>query len=349
MRALTLSVLGVCIVLFTWFVVADRFTPYSASARVKAYVVPVVPEVSGYVAEVAVANNDLVKAGQPLFQIQPVRYELARQAAQAALNQAGQDVGAKTAGVKSAQAKVSKARVQLDNTRAQVQRILVLEKRGTVAKARGDQARAKLASAEANLETAQAELDKARQQSGKKGRDNPNVQAALAALEQAEIDLARTMIRAPTDGLVTDLRVNTGYFAKAGEALMTFIAIDDVWIEAYMTENNLDNIAVGNPVEMAFDVAPGQVIEGKVVSLGRGASIGTETGPGELPKVQDVRGWLRDPQRFPIIVSLPDYKGGLGLRVNSQVDVVVYTGDSGFLNRLAALWIRLLSYLSYVY
>jgi multidrug resistance efflux pump len=349
MRILTYSVLGLCSVLFVFFVLADRHTPYSASARVKTFVVPVVPEISGYVAEVAVANNDLVKAGQPLFQIEPSRYELGREAAQAALDQAGQDIGAKTAGVKSAQAKVSNARVRLENVRQQTQRILSLEKRGTVAKARGDQARAALASAQADLEAAQAERERARHQLGKKGADNPNVRAAIAELERAEIDLARTVIKAPSDGLVTDLRVATGYFAKSGEALMTFIAIDDIWIEAYMTENNLEHIAPGNQVDMVFDMRPGRVIRGKVVSLGAGASIGDDAAPGELPKVQSTRGWLRDPQRFPIVIVIPDYRGGYGLRVNSQADVIVYTGDNALLNGLAAVWIRLLSYLSYIY
>jgi hypothetical protein len=65
--------------------------------------------------------------------------------------------------------------------------------------------------------------------------------------------------------------------------------------------------------------------------------------------VQSTRGWLRDPQRFPIVIVIPDYRGGYGLRVNSQADVIVYTGDNALLNGLAAVWIRLLSYLSYIY
>jgi multidrug resistance efflux pump len=149
--------------------------------------------------------------------------------------------------------------------------------------------------------------------------------------------------------IITDLQVDTGYYAQAGQAMMTFIAIDDIWIEAYMTENNLENIVPGNEVDMVLDVRPGRIIRGKVISLGAGASIGDDTGPGELPKIQSTRGWLRDPQRFPIIITIPNYEGGYGLRVNSQVDVVVYTGENPILNPLAALWIRLLSYLSYIY
>ena len=76
-RKWTLIVLGACVVLMFWYLVSDRVTPYTNQARVHALVIPVAAEVSGFVTGVAVSNNELVSAGQELFQIEPNRYQVA--------------------------------------------------------------------------------------------------------------------------------------------------------------------------------------------------------------------------------------------------------------------------------
>ncbi len=110
-RKWTLIVLGACVVLMFWYLVSDRVTPYTNQARVHALVVPIAPEVSGIVTDVALSNNEIVSAGQELFHIDTNRYRLAVATAQANLQSARQATGASTANIDAARASVAAARV----------------------------------------------------------------------------------------------------------------------------------------------------------------------------------------------------------------------------------------------
>src|SRR5204862_5147318 len=113
------------------------------------------------------------------------------------------------------------------------------------------------------------------------------------AIEKAELDLARTKVVAPARGLVTDLRTDIGHFAQAGAPAMTLITIHDMWIDADMTENNLGNIDPGDAVAIVLDVLPGEVLKGRVRSIGYGVSSGqAPPPPGTLPTIQNSRDWL---------------------------------------------------------
>lgn len=356
-RLTTLILLAIIVLLFIWYLVADRLTPYTASARLQAFVVAVVPDVSGYVTEVPVKKNQLAQAGETLLQVETRRFELAVETAEAELELAGQDVGADTAAVATATARLSAARVALEQAQVQGARVFELEKKGTFAKARGDQARGILATAEAGVTEAQAELERAKQQLGGNEAENPRVRRALAGLEQARLDLGRTTLVAPSRGYVGGLKIDEGAYVNAGQAAMTFISADDIWVEAFMTENNLGHIKIGDKVEIAFDAFPGDIFEGKVKSIAAGVSTGKVTNLGDLATVEKTRGWLRDPQRFPVVIETTDYTydfdtvlaSGTGVRLNSQADVIVYTGDHFFSNLLGKMWIRLVSLLSYAY
>lgn len=149
---------------------------------------------------------------------------------------------------------------------------------------------------------------------------------------------------------MTDLAVDVGNFAATGQPLMTFIAIHDLWIAADFTENNLGNIKPGDPVEVVLDVQPGKIFTGTVRNIGWGVSTGNQT-LGALPTVDNDRNWLRDAQRFPVIVDLDeDVKASpVGSRVGSQADVIVYTSDGFILNTIGKFYIRLVSLFSYAY
>ncbi len=357
-RTITFIVLGVAFVILVWYLLADRMTPFTGNARVQAFVVPIVPEVSGYIIDIPVANNQRVSVNDVLVQIQPQRYELALQSADAQLELASQSVGAGGEQIRTAEARVAEARTNLEIYRIQAKRIISLEGTGAIALAQVDQARAEVTKRESELAAAEADLQRVRTELGTVGEENAAIRSAAAELERARLDLARTTIRAPSDGVVTDLQIDEGYYASAGQPLMTFISIDDTWIEAYMTENNLGRIKAGDPVEITFDVAPGRIVAGEVVSRGYGASAGKQSAAGDLPTVQSVRGWLRDPQRFPVVVRITDpqwisedgrYRGGLKLSVGAQADAIVYTSDSTIMNALGAFYIRVISLFSYAY
>jgi multidrug resistance efflux pump len=151
--------------------------------------------------------------------------------------------------------------------------------------------------------------------------------------------------------MVTDLRTDVGQFAQAGAPVMTLIAVHDLWISADMTENNLGNINPGDEVAIVLDVLPGKVWKGRVRSVGSGVGAGQPAQPGTLPTIENNRDWLRRAQRFPVAVEFaPSERQQLrGVRIGGQAEVLVYTGDHAVMNWLGAVFIRLMSYLSYVY
>ena len=349
----TKIILIIIALIFIWYLFSDRLTPFTTSARLKAFVIPIVPDVSGYIQDIPVAKYELAETGQTLLQIDKKRFELAVQSAEAALAVAGQDVGAGTKGIAAATAQVTKAEVALNEVQTQAQRYITLEQKGIVSRAEGDHARTLVSTAEAELEAARAELERQQEALGDDGENNPRMRHALAQLREAELNLARTTVRAQTRGIVGSLYIDEGAYAQAGSPVMTFISLDDFWIEAYMTENNLGHISPGDKAEIVFDAYPGRVYKGKVKKTAPGVSTGKITDLGSLSTAKTSRGWLRSPQAFSVIIETTDYqydpKRTYGLRHNSQADVIVYADDGFFWNSIAWVWIRLVSLLSYAY
>jgi len=347
---ITFLVLAFCAVLFVWHLMADRFTPYTDQARVEAFAVPVVPQVSGYLVEIPVALHDRVEENQVLAQIDREPFELAVRSARAALANAGQQVGAQTAGVESAAGRLGIARARLERAQRNYDRVQRVSERnpGALSEADRDRADASLAQAQSQLISAEAELERAKQTLGSPGPDNPMIESAVAALETAEFNLAQTTITAPSQGLIESFQLDVGHYAQAGQPLMTFVSMKDVWIDASMRENNLYHLKPGDPVELVLDVAPGRVFHGTIRSVGVGVSSSQETSRGDLPTVESVQGWLRDPQRFPVIINFGNDRPAGLLRPGGQANVIVYTGDRPWLNKFAGWRIRLAAWLSYV-
>lgn len=338
------------VLLFSWYVVSDRVAPWTDQARVQAWVMPISGKVSGYVKDVLVERDEIVKAGTSLVRIDPEPYEIAVARAEAALTIAGQDIGASTAAVGTAQAKLVEAKAKVAEYEIQTKRILEVQKKGGISAADADRAKAELAKARAQMESAAAELERAKQQLGEQGEANPKIRDAMEALRQARIDLAATEIRAPTDGGVTNLKIDEGYYAQVGAPLLTFVSFDDVWVQANLRENSIANIRPGDPVDIALDTAPGRIFRGTVTSRGFAVQQPSGGAVGEATTIKTQGGWLRDAQRFPVLIRFAD-DSAKGLRVvGGQADVQIYTGHSNaLLNGLGWIWVRLMSWLSYVY
>ena len=195
--------------------------------------------------------------------------------------------------------------------------------------------------------SAEASLERAQQSLGESGPDNPKIRKAVQNLEKAMLDLEFATVLAPTDGVIESFDVDLGYYASAGQPITTLISNSDVWIQANMKENNLSMMQIDDEVEFALDIAPGTIFKGKVRSLGFGVAT-DQTNKGGLPSVSEKKGWLQDPQRFPVIISSNDAIVRDLYRLGGQVDVVVYTGDSFILNSIASMRIRLIAMMSYV-
>ena len=348
-RRLTVIVLAVVALLFAWHVASDRATPYTDLGKVDGYVVPIASQISGYVSEVPVVLNQVVERGDLLVRINPLPFELAVNSARAQLELSAQQVRAGSAGVASATGRLGVSRAQLDRAQRYYNRVeaIAAQNPGALSQADRDRATTQLAQAEAGVFSAEAELEKARETLGPEGDENPAIQAAIAALEQAEFNLEQTEIRAPSNGIVGDLQLAEGHFAAAGQPLATFISAQDVWVRADMRENNLGRIQIGDPAEVALDVAPGHVFRGHVASVSTGISTG-QTSRGGLPTAESAQGWLRDPQRFPVIIRFEGDEARGFLRAGGQASVIVFAGSNPLLNLIGRLRIRVTTLLSYV-
>jgi len=351
-RKWTLIVVGMCVVLIAWYLVADRHTPYTSQARVHALVVPIAPQVSATVTDVFVSNNQYVEEGEELFRVDPERFRLAVETAEANLQSARQATGASAANIDAAEASLGSALANQTRSEQDVVRMRGIKEEdpGAISVRRLQSAEATYSISVQQVAAARASLEKAKQDFGEEGEQNVRILQAQAGLSQARLDLQRTSIRAPTDGLVTDVRVDRGNFASTGAPQMTFLAIHNIWVQADFTENNLGNIEPGAKVEISFDALPGKVFKGKVRSVGFGVAVDTAA-LGALPTIDNNRQWLRDAQRFAVVVDVEDLGSGKlsGIRVGSQASVMVYAGDNWILNSIAWIYVRVASILSYAY
>jgi len=349
-KKVTFIVLLISFVFFIWYVLSDRHTPYTDQARIKGLITPVTARVSGNITEINVKLHSKVKAGDIIFQLDKRPFEIAIAQAEANIDNTTQSVAASSASVKSSAGKLGVAKAQLDRAQRNWNRVekVMLENEGALSESDKDQSETALLKAIEQVASAEASLERAKQSLGDSGPDNPKIRTAIKKLEQAQLDLAFSTIIASTDGIIESFDIDLGYYASAGQPLTTLISKSDVWIQANMKENNLSLMQLDDDVEFTFDIAPGKVFHGKVRSIGYGVFI-DQTNKGGLPDIQTKNGWLQDPQRFPVIISIEnneDYKNLI--RLGGQVDVVVYTGNSFILNSIASFRIRFMSWLSYV-
>ncbi len=348
------GVLILILVTLAWYLAADRYTPYTQQARIQGFVVGVAPKVSGLVTSVHVSNNQRVKSGEPLFEIDRSSYEIALKRASSDLENTRKQVSAGAASVETARAnlraaKANEERAEKDAVR---QERLYKEDEGTISLRRLEMARASYEQAKAKVTAAESEVQRAIEQMGGEGENNARLKTAESAVEQAELDLANTTVKASTDGVITDLRAEVGQYAAAGNPVMTLIAINDIWIMADFTENNLGHMRVGTPVEIVIDAIPGEVFKGSIRSIGLGISAGQPPPPGTLPTIQNNRDWLRQAQRYPVMIQFEKEELERlreNIRIGGQAEAIAYTDESAFTRVIGKLFIRIMSWFSYAY
>jgi multidrug resistance efflux pump len=242
------------------------------------------------------------------------------------------------------------ARAQLERSQRDWTRVqtVLKENPGALSQADKDQSETGLLSAQEQVSSAEADLERAEQNLGISGEQNAQFRASVKALEQAQLDLAYTAVIASSAGYIESFSIDLGFYAAAGQPIATLVSGSHNWIQADMKENNISLMKPGNKVEITFDIYPGKIFTGKVKSIGYGVSTGN-TNRGDLPSISGAKGWLRDPQRFPVIITIDDKSIFPQLRHGGQVDVVVFTGkESGLLAALGRFRIRMISWLSYV-
>lgn len=295
------------------------------NAYVKQDVVSVAPEVNGLVTAVMVRENQHVHRGDVLFTINPGNFEAAVEAADAQIAGAEARITALEAEVQANTVDIAGARDDLTLAEANYARERALMDRGFNTRANMDQAshavaaaRDRLASLEAAVVKARAQLATGRQVPGQ----NPQVAAARAARARAALDLGRTVIRAPADGIATQVtRLQIGQMAFQGVSMVSLVKDAGTRVEANFKETDLGAIRPGQRAEVTLDAYPGLALRGHVDSIGAGT--GSEFSV--LPAQNATGNWVKVVQRVPVRIAL-DTRTDRPLIAGLSANVTVFTG-----------------------
>ena len=344
MRRALLAFLAV----LAYALVTDITIPMTPHAMVQRPVVAVAPRVTGQVVSVAVQNNQHVKAGELLFSLDPSDYQLALQQANIALQQAQQANDNLKAQLALADAKVQQARVQAAELQREAQRQAKLFKQQLSSTQQRDQASSAAQAAQASLMAARQQRQAIAVQLGKDGKQNLRIQQAQNRLAQAQLALSRTHVRAPQDGIVSNLQLVPGVDAKANQPLLTLVASRQQRVAADFREKSLARVSDHTTAWVVFDALPGQVFKGHFVSRDQGVVQGQFQANGQLasPDVSDR--WVRDAQRVRVYVAL-EHKLPASLMTGARATVMLAASHNALLDWLGRQQMRLVSLLHYVY
>lgn len=272
------------------FLVGMRFmTPASSEAHVVQYTIQLVPRLSQptLVTEVLVEQNTPVKKGQPLFRFDQRPYIFQVNQLQAQLAQAKQNVKVLQADVLIAKQKVSKAQSQLELANYQLKLTTDLSSQGAGPVEEQQKAVAQVKVEQAAVLESKAEVERTELQYGSQiDGVNTEVAALQAELEQAQYFLDNTTLYAPEDGRIINLQVRPGMVAgdiRFG-AIASFICDDDRYLLATYFQENLKYVKVGQPVEVALALYPGQIFTARVDSIWKASGSGQFLPSGNLPQ-----------------------------------------------------------------
>src|SRR5580692_3054722 len=274
-----------------WWTVG-RFIESTDDAYLQADSVTIAPKVSGYVAEVYVADNQSVKAGEPLVRLDRRQYQAVLEQANATIAARRADIERGAAELLQQQASIAQARAQLQGARSAESHAIEEVKRYEPLVATGAETKEKLA--DLQNERAQAAATVA--------ADMAAVQAAerQPAATQAQLDTQDTVIRSTLDGRVGDRTVRVGQFAQPGTRLMTIVPVQDVYLEANFKETQIGLMRAGQPATIHVDALPGIDLHGTVVSF----SPGTGSQFAMLPPQNATGNFTKIVQRMPVRIHI---------------------------------------------
>lgn len=268
--------------------------------------VSVAAEVGGRIIEVNVGENDMVKEGDILFRIDPAPFEIALAQANAAIASAEVEVQALRTTAAGTSVDISAAREDIRFAQVTFERQRALMERGFTTKAAYDaadhavqQAREQLRQAQADAAEAQSFAANARSMPG----ENPAIAAAKVQREQAQLNLSRTIVRAPSSGRVAQAdRLQIGQMMVSGLPALTIVADKKSRVEANFKETDLAEMQVGQQAEITFDAYPDIKLKGHVESIGAGT--GSEFSV--LPAQNATGNWVKVTQRVPVRIAIDD-------------------------------------------
>jgi multidrug resistance efflux pump len=332
---LTLLAVG-CAALLTWRT-WDFYmgAPWTRDATVRAYVVTMAPEVAGRIVSLPVVDNQYVRKGDLLVEIDPTNYRIAVSQAEATVQQIEANVQSIDAQIAVQHAQIAASQAQVDQAQAalvfgqqQAARYKDLAQKGagTVQNAQlwtsqQRQQEAALRSGEASLQLAQRQVValNAQRRSGE-----ANLAQAKAQLHQAEVNLERTRILSPVDGYVTNLLAQLGNYVNVGVVAISVVNANSFWVDGYFEETILAPIRVGDAAQIKL-MGYSQVLRGHVDSIARAINV-SNAQPNDqgVATVNPIFTWVRLAQRIPVRIHLdnvpPDVILAAGMTVTVEID-----------------------------
>ena len=338
-----------------WFLYAEFIGSRTVSTD-NAYVAgenaQVTPLTSGRVIEVLVTDTQPVRKGQLLFRIEDSDQKIAVQQAEANLammqRRYGQSIannaalgaaaGASDAQINTARAGLASAQATLTKAQEDYKRRAALSGTGAVSNEELTTARQALDSAKASYQQAQAAVAQAQENARSARRQEeaavaltkgttlqtaPEILQAQAQLEQAKLDLERTIVRAPIDGVVSRRSIQVGQRIQSGQAAMTVVPVGELYVDANFKEDQLGKVRSGQKAELTSDFYGGDVVyHGKVV----GFSGGTGAAFSLIPAQNATGNWIKVVQRLPVRIQLDprelkEHPLRIGLSMEADIDL----------------------------
>ena len=287
------------------------------------------PQVSAAIVDVPVTDNEVVEPGQPLARLDDRDYRAAQAEAEAKVAQAQAAIGSSEAQIAAQQATidqrtldVTQAQAALAYSKDEYARAQTLLTKGAGTLQQAQQTHSDLIQKQAAFDGAQAALAQAKKQLAvliaQKRNDEAQLAQAQAELAQANVNLSRTVLKAPFKGRVTQLTAAKGSYATPGQTLMLIVP-HDVWVTANFRETQLADMHPGQPAQLCID-AYGRCFPGKVNSI----QAGSGTAFSALPAENATGNYVKVVQRVPVKLVFnkqPDLELGPGMSVTPSVKV----------------------------
>jgi membrane fusion protein, multidrug efflux system len=272
------------------------------NAFIEARIHSISARISGKVNRVLVQDNQPVKKGELLVELDPEDYRVSRQSARAELDMARNETSGDYARVASAKAKVDLTRARLDQALLDLQRGKALFSKDVIPKEQLDRLETSRKIAAAQCKEAEEDLRKEQSELGltASGGKEARVAQKMAKLEEAGLKLSYTKVYSPADGYVTRKGVEPGNNVQPGQPLMAIVALNDAWVTANYKESQLTHVQPGQKVEFQVDAYPGQEFTGSVESImaGTGAAFSL------LPPENASGNYVKVVQRIPVRIAI---------------------------------------------
>jgi membrane fusion protein (multidrug efflux system) len=307
-----------------WYATSGRYVS-TENAYVKSDMVAISPDIDGRVVAVEVVDNQTVEQGDVLFRLDPEPFRIALDMAEAKIVAVRHDVEASRAEFHQIEAEIAEAKERGSFFEQQAVRQRELQERGISAQASLDEAEMELAAAKQRVVGLR---EKMRTVLAMLGGDpasavelHPAFREAEAERNMAALDLDDTVVRAPVAGIVSRMRLQPGEWLEEGEPAFSIINPASTWVEANLKETQLENVRVGQRVEIEVDAYPGQVWQGEIVSI----SPATGAEFALIPPQNATGNWVKVVQRLPVRIAVDPAADQPPLRAGMTVTVTIDT------------------------